>query len=68
MTREERAHELRELSHSNPQRLIALYRVATAKDELGQLPNGLTFAAMITAILDYEGPLTCPKAAGTDSA
>jgi hypothetical protein len=54
MTREDRAHELRELSRIGPQRLIALYRNATGKDELGQLPAGSSFASMIDAIIAHE--------------
>lgn len=54
MTREDRAHELRDLSHSDPLRLIALYRAATGKDEFGQLPAGLSFASMIDAVIEHE--------------
>ncbi len=54
MTREDRAQELRRLKQENPLRLIALYRQATGKDELGQLPLGVGFEAMIDAIVAYE--------------
>ena len=54
MTREDRAHELRELRLTNPSRIIALYRAATGKDELGQLPSGVGFTSMIDAILAHE--------------
>jgi len=54
MTCEDRAHELRSLRQSNPQRIIALYRAATGKDELGQLPAGVGFTSMIEAIIAHE--------------
>ena len=65
MTREDRAHELRALRNSDPQRLIALYRAATGKDEFGQLPAGLSFASMVDAVLQHEFPSDkTPHAAG----
>ena len=54
MTREDRVQELRELSHSNPQRLIAIYRDAMGMDELSQLPAGASFTSMIDAIIEQE--------------
>jgi hypothetical protein len=54
MTREDRAHELRQLRQSNPQRIIALYRAATGTPELGQLPAGIGFTSMIDAIVEHE--------------
>ena len=51
MIREDRAQELRKL---RPQQLIALYRAATGQDELGQLPNDVSLAAMIDAIIEQE--------------
>jgi hypothetical protein len=54
MTREDRAHELRQLRQSNPQRIIALYRAATGTPELGQLPAGVGFTSMIDAIVEHE--------------
>jgi hypothetical protein len=54
MTREDRAHELQSLKATNPRRIIALYRAITGKDELGQLPEGVGFTAMIDAIIEHE--------------
>jgi len=54
LSREDRSEELRRIGKESPQRLIALYRDATGKDELGQLPAGLSFASMIEAILAHE--------------
>jgi hypothetical protein len=68
MLREDRAHELRRLRHENPHLLIGLYRAATGKDELGQLPAGTSFSSMIDAILDSElknGKLDPPREAAS---
>ena len=54
MTREQRTEELRRIGKASPQRLIALYRDATGKDELSQLPASVSFASMIEAIILHE--------------
>jgi hypothetical protein len=54
MTREDRRQELNVLRQKNPQRLIAIYRLATNTPEKGQLPRGLGFTGMIDAILEHE--------------
>jgi hypothetical protein len=54
MTREDLAHELQALRHTNPHKIIALYRAATGLPELGQLPSGIGFSGMIDAIIEHE--------------
>jgi len=54
MTREDRAHELRQLRQTNPERIVALYRAATGTPDLGQLPAGVGFTSMIDAIVEHE--------------
>jgi len=71
MTCEERAQELRQLRQSHPHQLVALYRAATGRDELEQLPSDASFMTMMDAIIKQEqelssGKLQCdpPHAAG----
>lgn len=67
MSRDDRAQELRRLRHENPHQLIALYRAATGKDELGQLPAGMSFSSMIDTIVESElkgGKLEPPRGQG----
>jgi hypothetical protein len=54
MTREDRAHELRQLRQTEAHRLIALYRDATGQDELHPLPAGVSISSMIDAIIAHE--------------
>ena len=54
MTREDRAHELRQLRQERPERLIALYRLTAGLPVVNQLPAGVSFASMIDAIIEHE--------------
>jgi hypothetical protein len=54
MTCDDRANELHSLKITNPRQLIALYRAATDTPDLGQLPAGISFAAMIDEIIRHE--------------
>jgi hypothetical protein len=52
--REMRAAELRELRQCDPIKLLAMYRNLVGLGVDSQLPQGVSFTAMIEALLDDE--------------
>ena len=52
--RERRESELRDMRASDPARIVALYRGITNTQPDGQLPYGISFDAMIAAIVAFE--------------
>jgi hypothetical protein len=52
--RERRLAELRALRQSDPVALLAIYQEGADLDQLARQAGGVTFAAMIAAILDRE--------------
>jgi hypothetical protein len=60
-----RVAELWDLRHRDPATLITLYRNTTGLGADGELPHGVGFAEMISAIVDKESvatvTLACPN-------
>jgi hypothetical protein len=52
--RDRRRAELQQLWRDDPSQIVGMYHHVTGLDELGRIPEGLTIASVIEAILDHE--------------